>query len=63
MLIANLLMNVVQKCPGRIWAFSDLVGFCRSHLFNYTYRIRFPENPEKDWHKAALINKEQLALF
>jgi hypothetical protein len=61
-LIANLLMTVVQKSLKRSWAFSNLVGFCKIHLFNYIHLISFLENPEKDWHKA-FINKEQLALF
>ncbi|MCB5294993.1 MAG: IS4 family transposase [Candidatus Izemoplasmatales bacterium] len=61
-LIANLLMTVIQKSLKRSWAFSNLVSFCKIHLFNYIHLIRFLENPDKDWHKT-FINEEQLALF
>ncbi len=50
-LIANLLLSVIQKKLKRKWAFSNLVSFCRIHLFNYIHLIRFLENPEKDWIK------------
>ena len=33
-LIANLLMTVVQKRLKRHWSFSDLVSFCKIHLFS-----------------------------
>lgn len=61
-LIANLLMTVVQKSLKRNWAFSNLVGFCKIHLFNYIHLMRFLENPDKDWQKI-IRNEEQLALF
>ena len=61
-LIANLLMTVVQKSLKRSWAFSNLVGFCKIHLFNYIHLISFLENPDKDW-QIAFVNREQLALF
>jgi IS4 transposase len=61
-LIANLLMTVIQKSLKRQWAFSNLVSFCKIHLFNYIHLLKFLENPEKDWQKT-LINQEQLALF
>jgi len=48
-LIANLLLSVIQKKLKRKWAFSNLVSFCRIHLFNYIHLMRFLENPEKDW--------------
>jgi hypothetical protein len=51
-LIANLLMTVIQKTLKRSWAFSNLVSFCRIHLFNYIHLIRFLENPDKDWQKT-----------
>jgi hypothetical protein len=56
-LIANLLMTVIQKQLKRPWAFSNLVSFCKIHLFNYIHLIRFLENPDKDWQK---INEGQL---
>lgn len=34
-LIVNLLATVVQKTLKRKWAFSNLVSFCKIHLFNY----------------------------
>ena len=61
-LIVNLLMTVVQKRVKRKWAFSNLVSFCKIHLFNYIHLLRFLENPERDWRKNK--NKvEQLTLF
>lgn len=60
-LIVNLLLAVVKKKLKRSWAFSNLVSFCKIHLFNYINLMRFLENPEKDW----IIDKaqtEQLAF-
>lgn len=51
-LIANLLMTVIQKKLERPWAFSNLVSFCKIHLFNYIHLLRFLENPDKDWQKT-----------
>ena len=61
-LIANLLMTVIQKILKRSWAFSNLVSFCKIHLFNYIHLINFLENPDKDWERE-LYNQEQLSLF
>jgi hypothetical protein len=61
-LIANLLLTVVQKRLKRPWSFSNLVSFCKIHLFNYIHLFRFLENPERDWLKIE-INIEQLTLF
>jgi len=61
-LIVNLLLTIIQKQLKRPWAFSNLVSFCRIHLFNYIHLFRFLENPEKDWKKTT-IKMEQLALF
>ena len=61
-LIVNLLLTVIQKQLKRPWAFSNLVSFCRIHLFNYIHLFRFLENPEKDWQKSE-VKIEQLALF
>mgnify|MGYP000057404859 CR=1 FL=1 len=61
-LIANLLMTVIQKQLKRSWAFSNLVSFCKIHLFNYINLIRFLENPDKDWPKI-FHNQEQFSLF
>ena len=61
-LIVNLLLAVIKKKLKRSWAFSNLVSFCRIHLFNHINLIRFLEDPEKDW----IIDKaedEQLSLF
>lgn len=51
-LIANLLMTVIQKMLKRKWSFSNLVSFCKIHLFNYIHLLKFLENPEKDWQKT-----------
>ena len=61
-LIANLLMTVVQKNVKRKWAFSNLVSFCKIHLFNYIHLIRFLENPDKDWQKTIKF-ENQFILF
>lgn len=61
-LIVNLLLTIVQKQLKRKWAFSNLVSFCRIHLFNYLHLFRFLENPEKDWLQKQ-ENLEQLNLF
>lgn len=50
-LIVNLLLTIVHKKVKRKWAFSNLAGFCRLHLFNYIHLIKFLENPQKDWLK------------
>lgn len=55
-LIANLLMTVIQKTLKKSWAFSNLVSFCKIHLFNYIYLLLFLENPDKDWQKIAPTN-------
>jgi len=61
-LIANLLMTVIQKKLKRPWAFSNLVSFCKIHLFNYIHLLNFLENPEKDWQENSVSNI-QFALF
>ena len=61
-LIANLLMTVIQKNLKRSWAFSNLVSFCKIHLFNYIHLLNFLENPDKDW-QAIKITLNQTALF
>lgn len=48
-LIVNLLLGVVKKSLKRKWSFSNLVIFCRIHLFNYIHLTKFLESPEKDW--------------
>ena len=61
-LIVNLLIAVIKKKLKRSWAFSNLVSFCKIHLFNYIHLMKFLENPEKDWiiDKAEI---EQLSFF
>lgn len=51
-LILNLLLTVIQKKLKRRWAFSNIVSFCRIHLFNYIHLTKFLKNPEKDWIKT-----------
>ena len=61
-LIVNLLLTIIKNKLKRSWAFSNLVSFCKIHLFNYIQLIKFLKNPEKDW----VIDKkdsEQLALL
>jgi IS4 transposase len=61
-LIVNLLLTVVRRKLKRKWAFSNVVSFCRLHLFNYIHLINFLENPEKDWRKK-LADPNELLLF
>jgi hypothetical protein len=61
-LIVNLLATVIQKTLQRKWAFSNLVSFCKIHLFNYINIFSFFENPEKDWRKIE-DDTGQLSLF
>jgi len=61
-LIANLLMTVVQKNVKKAWSFSNLVSFCKIHLFNYINLIRFLEKPDKDWIKEEHLQM-QFSLF
>ncbi len=61
-LITNLLMTVIQKSVKKSWAFSNLVSFCRIHLFNYIHLLMFLENPDKDWQKQK-NDSGQFALF
>lgn len=61
-LIANLLMTVIQKSVKRAWSFSNLVSFCKIHLFNYIHLLRFLEHPDKDWRKETQL-QVQYRLF
>jgi hypothetical protein len=61
-LIANLMMAVIQKRVKRSWSFSNIVSFCKIHLFNYIHLLRFLENPEKDWQNEDGI-QVQYSLF
>jgi hypothetical protein len=61
-LIANLLMTVIQKNVKRAWSFSNLVSFCKIHLFNYIHLLRFLEHPDKDWQKETQL-QVQYRLF
>lgn len=61
-LIANLMMTVIQKSVKKSWSFSNLVSFCKIHLFNYIHLIRFLENPDKDWQKEK-EKQVQYCLF
>ena len=61
-LIVNLLMGVVKKSLKRQWSFSNLVSFCRIHLFNYIHLTKFLESPEIEW-ELDRENDAQLGLF
>ena len=61
-LIVNLLMGVLKKSLKRQWSFSNLVSFCRIHLFNYIHLTKFLECPEKEW-KLNDEKEWQLGLF
>lgn len=61
-LIVNLLMGVIKKSLKRKWAFSNLVSFCRIHLFNYIHLTKFLNSPENDWEMDT-GESGQLSLF
>lgn len=61
-LIVNLLIGVIKKSLKRQWSFSNLVSFCRIHLFNYIHLTKFLESPEKDW-ELNTESSSQLGLF
>ena len=61
-LIVNLLIGVIKKSLKRQWSFSNLVSFCRIHLFNYIHLTKFLESPEKNW-KLDVENRNQPGLF
>lgn len=61
-LIVNLLIAVIKKKLKRSWAFSNLVSFCKIHLFNYIQLMKFLENPEKDWI-IDQAESEQMSFF
>jgi hypothetical protein len=46
-LIADLLLQMIKSQVKRKWAFSNIVGLVRLHLFNYLDLYSFLENPEK----------------
>lgn len=58
-LIVNLLIEVIRKTLKKKWSFSNLVSFCRIHLFNYIHIVKFLESSEKEWK----INKEYYTQF
>jgi hypothetical protein len=61
-LIVNLLLSVIKKNLKRSWAFSNIVSFCKIHLFNFLHLMNFLENPEKNW-VIETNHKDQLILF
>ena len=61
-LIVNLLMSVIKKSLKRQWSFSNLVSFCRIHLFNYIHLTKFLESHENEWEIDS-ENSKQLGLF
>jgi hypothetical protein len=56
------MMGVIKKSLKRQWSFSNLVSFCRIHLFNYIHLTKFSESPEKDW-ELDHARDGQLELF
>jgi hypothetical protein len=58
-LIVNLLIEVIRKTLKKKWSFSNLVSFCRIHLFNYIHVVKFLESSENEWK----INKEYYTQF
>jgi len=61
-LIADLLLQVVRRHVKRNWAFSNIVGLVRLHLFNYLNLFSFLENPERCTIQCANPTNSQLRL-
>jgi hypothetical protein len=61
-LIVNLLIQVIKRSLKKQWSFSNIVSFCRIHLFNYIHLTKFFESPEIDW-ELHQENDGQLGLF
>lgn len=61
-LIVNLLIGVIKRSLKRQWSFSNLVSFCRIHLFNYIHLTKFLESPENHW-ELDTQGDGQLGLF
>jgi len=61
-LIANLLLEVIRKSLKKKWSFSNIVSFCRIHLFNYIHIVKFMESSEKEW-EIDRNHYNQLGLF
>ncbi|MEN5306307.1 transposase [Chryseobacterium cucumeris] len=61
-LTVNVLLVVIKKRVKRNCSFSNLVSFCKIHLFNYINLMKFLENPEKDL-QIERLESEQLTLF
>ncbi|MEO5789182.1 hypothetical protein [Gelidibacter sp.] len=59
-LVVNLLLAVVKQKLKRSWEFSNLVSFCKIHLFNHQFD-EISENPEKNWI-IDKVETEQLAF-
>jgi IS4 transposase len=55
-LIVNLLLAVIKKTLKRSWAFSNLMSFCKIHLFNYIHLMKFLEKPRKRLANSAVRN-------
>jgi IS4 transposase len=67
-LIVHLLIGVIKKSLKRQWSFSNLVSFCRIHLFNYIHLTKFLESPENEWkldpdNNNNNNNNNQLGIF
>lgn len=61
-LIVNLILEVIKRSLKRKWSFSNMVSFCRIHLFNYINLTKFFESPENEWEYDQK-NNVQLGLF
>jgi hypothetical protein len=55
-------MSVIKKSLKRQWSFSNLLSFCRIHLFNYIHLTKFLESPENNW-ELDTKNDNQPGLF
>ena len=61
-LIVIYYLKSFKKSSKDLWHFSNLVSFCRIHLFNYIHLNRFIENPEKNC-QIQEENLVELTLF
>ncbi|WP_345231335.1 IS4 family transposase [Olivibacter ginsenosidimutans] len=62
-LIAQLILLVIKGRTEHRWAFSNLASFIRNHALTYIHLFKFLDNPNVDWNKLTLGDRNQLNIF
>ena len=60
--IADMILQIIKANVKRRWAYSNIVGIVRLHLFNYLDVIAFLEHPDRCFIRIE-TNKSQQKLF